>query len=95
MTCSARNIFRCSQRPRWTSLLLAVGTVLLAGFLDIGEATNVYCESVGFMPRTLVITGAKDMPSTPSEKDDDEYIELVDVHTFNHFYTFQVDRDPN
>jgi hypothetical protein len=46
------------------------------------------------MPRTMVITGAKDLPGLPSDNEGKEPTELVDVHMFNHFYTFQVDRDP-
>ena len=46
------------------------------------------------MPRTMVITGAKDLPVQTSNSEGEEPSELVDVHMFNHFYTFQVDRDP-
>jgi hypothetical protein len=40
------------------------------------------------MPSHLVFQGAKDQTT-----DDETNLELLDVHTFNHFYTFQVDRD--
>ena len=47
------------------------------------------------MPRTMVITGAKDQQGLPSKDEDGDAVELVDVHMYNHFYTFQVDRDPS
>ena len=37
------------------------------------------------MPRTMVITGAKDLPGLPSDNEGGEPTELVDVHMFNHF----------
>ena len=50
------------------------------------------------MPRTMVITGAKDLLGLALDTPDgggSTTQELVDVHMFNHFYTFQVDRDPS
>ena len=43
----------------------------------------------------MTLTRAKDQPGLQSETDSDEMHGLVDVHSFNHYYTFQVDRDVN
>ena len=53
------------------------------------------CEGVAFMPSHMTLTRAKDQPGLQSETDSDEMHGLVDVHSFNHYYTFQVDRDVN
>ena len=74
--------------------MLLMAAIILTGF-DVVSATNAQCERVGFMPRTLVITGAKDLPGLASKDADGDPVELVDVHMYNHFYTFQVDRDPS
>ena len=47
------------------------------------------------MPSKMTLTRAKDQPGLQSETDPDEMIGLVDVHSYNHYYTFQVDRDVN
>ena len=67
--------------------LLAV-LAILATQSNAGEI----CDGVVFMPTELVSTGAKDMAQSLVGE---ETLELVDVHTYNHFYTFQIDRDVN
>jgi hypothetical protein len=42
-------------------------------------ASAIHCDGVSFMPSKMVFHGAKDV---------DEEKEMLDVHTFNHFYTF-------
>lgn len=66
-------------------IALILGTVRASGL----------CEGVSFMPTNMVVTRATDILGMPSLHDPMEYDELVDVHSFNHFYTFQVDRDVN
>ena len=65
----------------------------LIGFHS-ASAINKECDGVGFMPRQLLITGAKDIQALPPLQEGEDEQELVDVHMYNHFYTFQVDRDP-
>lgn len=67
---------------------------------SVARAGNGICDGVAFMPTDLVITRAKDQqglhnPGHDPLMHDMDTLGLVDVHTFNHFYTFQVDRDVN
>ena len=62
------------------------------------------CEGVGIAPRKMVLTRSHEtkalLQNLKRKKGaESSYIDdiidsgMIDVHTFNHFYTFQVDRD--
>ena len=59
----------------------------LTGFRS-ASAINKECDGVGFMPRQMLITGAKDIQALSPLHEGEEEQELVDVHMYNHFYTF-------
>ena len=67
----------------------------LASLLSLAVQAMKQCEGVTFAPSEMVLTRASDQPAKFSYSDFSEKKGLVDVHTFNHFYTFQVDRDIN
>jgi len=69
--------------------MLTLAAILMLG---IGVVAKDACDGVAFLPRELVKTGAKDVAQSGDEHTNNE---LVDVHTYNHFYTFQVDRQVN
>ena len=87
------------KKLRASAMLRALAT--LAALAALPASANQICEGVAFMPHQLVVTRAKDQPGIPSQESDIATcrqapdIGLVDIHTFNHFYTFQVDRDVN
>ena len=51
------------------------------------------CDGVTFAPVEMVVTRANDQPAMFGDTTTYEKKSLVDIHTFNHFYTYQVDRD--
>jgi hypothetical protein len=54
----------------------------------ISAAEKERCSHIGFLPRVLTLQTSHDYASY-DETDSQKY----DVHTFNRFFTFQVDRD--
>lgn len=53
------------------------------------------CEGVTFAPVEMVVTRAHDQAAMFGDTRSHEKLGMVDIHTFNHFYTYQVDRDVN
>ena len=70
----------------------AMTLILLQAFLGTAAYASRLCEGVALMPNNMVLTRAKDQPGM---QEGENTVGLVDVHSFNHFYTFQVDRDVN
>jgi hypothetical protein len=65
------------------SMLLAISSLLVAPSSAMKE-----CEGVTFAPVEMVVTRAKDQQATFGEAKSTEKLGLVDMHTFNHFYSF-------
>ena len=77
-----------------TKSRVAIGLVAAIALMTAARARGT-CEGVTYMPTEVIVTRAKDLAGLPSDKHPDETQGLVDIHTFNHFYTFQIDRDVN
>lgn len=65
-----------------SQIIFRAALLFLSSLFAFSQAHT--CEGVGFLPRELTLSQAKDYQHSGS---------AVDVHTFNRFYTFQVDRD--
>jgi hypothetical protein len=77
------------MQGRRHTLRKALLLTLLAA-LNLSVIASEICDGVGFLPTELIPTGAKELAQVPVG---DESKEVIDVHMYNHFYTFQVDRD--
>ena len=81
---------RLKAKQKHTFGVLPKALVILSALGLLGTNAREVCDGVGFLPSELVPTGAKEMAQISRG---DESQELIDVHMYNHFYTFQVDRD--
>jgi hypothetical protein len=66
----------------------ALAIIVLTNLIEANA--RKMCEGIGFMPTELVPMRAKEQIQI---QNDDDRNEVVDVHIYNHFYTFQVNRD--
>ena len=81
---------RLKAKEKHTIGLLPKALAIIVLTNLIGANAREMCEGIGFMPTELVPMRAKEQIQI---QNDDEINEIVDVHIYNHFYTFQVDRD--
>ena len=73
----------------YSTLLQKIAFLLL--ILVQTKADTERCSNIGFLPRSLVPQYANDLQDSQKERDQ----QFLDVHTFNHFFTFQIDHDVN
>lgn len=67
-----------------TTAILGLSLLLTTAWASDGASAAAQCSDIGFMPQNMFVTYAKDMEG-----------DLVDIHTFNKYFTFQIDRPAN
>ena len=78
------------RRGHKLTALLSIIALFTAPSLAMKE-----CEGVTFAPVEMVVTRAHDQTAMFGDTRSHEKLGMVDIHAFNHFYTYQVDRDVN